>query len=398
MLSKFKAILFFLCISFTSFAQQKNLVPYVDPFIGTGGHAHTFPGACYPFGMMQLSPDTRLTGWDGCSGYHYDDTIIYGFTHTHLSGTGCSDYGDILLMPIAAPPTKNPNKAEKIVLGSLTSVIYSYSSPFVHRSEKASPGYYSVVLKNGNIKAELTVGEYAGIHRYTYSNNDLCYIVLDLKHRDEVLSSRLKIVSDTEICGYRQSKAWARNQWVYFDIRFSKPIFTTDIFYNDTCFGNKHEDSLSKNIKALFSFEHGSTILVKVGISAVSIENAKENLDHDIPGWNFDGTLRKTQKAWNDYLNKIEVTSKNDSLLTTFYTALYHTAIHPSLYTDVNGQYRGRDMKTPTAKDFSMYTVFSIWDTYRALHPLLTVIDSSIDRQFIQIFLKQYEQGGMLPV
>ncbi len=386
----FSRLLFILCISFSLsvYAQQKNLVPYVNPFIGTGGHAHTFPGACYPFGMMQLSPDTRLTGWDGCSGYYYADTVIYGFTHTHLSGTGCSDYGDILLMPVPIAPAKVEGNIDKIV---------NYSSPFSHSQEKASPGYYSVLLKNGNIKAELTVGERSGIHRYIYKRDGEYMIVLDLKHRDEVLSSEFKWVSDTEVCGYRESKAWARDQWVYFDIRFSKPSINTMLFRNDSLISFQ-KDIKSKNTKAIFSFLPTDTILVKIGISAVSIENAKENLVHDIPAWDFDGTLKKTQKAWNDYLNKIEVTSKNDSLLTTFYTALYHTAIHPSLYTDVNGQYRGRDMKTHVAKDFSMYTVFSIWDTYRGLHPLYTIIDSSLDRQFIQTFLKQYEQGGMLPV
>jgi len=378
---------FFVLTSQFSFA-QKNYTQYVNPFIGTGGHAHTFPGACYPFGMMQLSPDTRVEGWDGCSGYYYADTIIYGFSHTHLSGTGCSDYGDILIMPLSKVPVGNHG---------IPATIGDFSSPFSHKDETATAGYYSVKLKNGDIKVDLTVGQYAGIHRYVFTKDDNCRIIVDLKHRDQVLSSELKWVSDTEVCGYRESRAWAKDQWIYFDIRFSKPVINKQLFRNDTAV-NFISDVKSKNTKMLFGFKHSDTILVKVGISGVSEENARENLVHDIPGWDFNGTLKKTQKAWNDYLKKIEVSSKDKDLLTTFYTALYHTGIHPSLYTDVNGEYRGRDNKTHTASGFNMYTIFSLWDTYRALHPLYTIIDSSKDRQFILTFLKQYEQGGMLPV
>lgn len=408
MLKRFFFILsvFLFSISFA----QKDLSQYVNPFIGTGGHAHTFPGACYPFGMMQLSPDTRTTGWDGCSGYYYDDTIIYGFTHTHLSGTGCSDYGDILLMPVSDNTPSLTSRGDTMAV-----FLNNFSSSYFKRTEKASPGYYSVVLKNGNIKTDLTVGKYAGIHRYIYSKEDSCGIILDLNHRNQVLSSWFKKISDTEICGYRETKAWTKNRWIYFDIRFSKPIKSFDIYTN----GSRRiplshsgivgfpapdttllwpKESRVKDTKVVFSFNYRDTILVKIGISAVSIEDAKENLTHDIPGWDFDGTRKKTQQAWNDYLHKIEVSTKNDSLLTTFYTAMYHTAIHPSLFTDVNGNYMGRDGKVHKADGFNMYTVFSIWDTYRSLHPLFTIIDSSMDRQFIQTFLKQYEQGGALPV
>ncbi|HWY97446.1 MAG TPA: GH92 family glycosyl hydrolase [Bacteroidia bacterium] len=401
MQNKFRIKLFlpaFLSLGIISgYSQQKNYLPYVNPFIGTGGHAHTFPGACYPFGMMQLSPDTRLTGWDGCSGYHYSDSIIYGFSHTHLSGTGCSDYGDILLMPISKEITYFPKSSVFIAIGD-------YSSLFSHKDEKASPGYYSVILKNGNIKAELAVGQYAGIHRYTYTKDSICKILLDLNHRNKIISSEFHKISDTEVCGYIETTAWAKDRKVYYDIRFSKPLSDYWVFkdheWQDHLHVPRPKDMSGTDIQAIFSFGNSSNIILsKIGISAVSIENAKENLEQDIPAWDFDGTLKKTQKTWNDYLNKIEVTSKNDSLLTTFYTALYHTAIHPSLYTDVNGQYRGRDMKihTTTAGN-PVYTVFSIWDTYRALNPLFTIIDSSKERQFIQTFLRQYEQGGSLPV
>lgn len=385
---------YFALISFISFLisgkafSQRNLTPYVNPFIGTAAHGHTFPGACYPFGMMQLSPDTRLTGWDGCSGYHYSDSVIYGFTHTHLSGTGCSDYGDILLMPVPSSP---------LIIHDTQQTIGTFSSKFSHKKESASPGYYSVVLNNGNITAELTVSERAGIHRYTYAKNDSCLIVLDLQHRNEVLGSELTLVSDTEICGYRHSKDWAKNKWLYYDIRFSKPIITINVFKNNNKAASK-KDYTGKNIKAIFGFRHNDKLLVKVGISAVSAANAALNLKTEIPGWDFEMVRKNTEKAWNEYLNKITVSSPDKALMTTFYTALYHTAIHPSLYTDVNGQYRGRDNATHKATNSNVYTVFSLWDTYRAEHPLLTLIKPSLDVQFIQTFLYQYEQAGMLPV
>ncbi len=373
---------------FTFAQQQKDRTNYVNPFVGTAGHGHTFPGACYPFGMMQLSPDTRLTGWDGCSGYHYSDSVIYGFTHTHLSGTGCSDWGDILLMPV--PKLVNKKEAAGETIGS-------YTSSFSHKNEKATPGYYSVLLKNGNIKAELTVGERAGIHRYTFTKKDSCIIVLDLQHRDEVLGSQITFVSDTEVSGYRRSKAWAKNQMVYFDIRFSKPIASKELFHENKLIAFKNNYD-AKNIKVAFGFKHSDEILVKIGISGVSAANAALNLRAEIPAWDFDGIRHKTEAAWNDYLNKIQVSSKDKALLTTFYSALYHTAIHPSLYTDVNGEYLGRDFRMHVAKGYNVYTVFSLWDTYRAEHPLMTLIKPSLDVQFIQTFLRQYEQGGKLPI
>ncbi|HXB11064.1 MAG TPA: GH92 family glycosyl hydrolase, partial [Bacteroidia bacterium] len=252
------------------------------------------------------------------------------------------------------------------------------------------------LLDNG-IKADITVAERAGIHRYIFPKEDSSIVVLDLQHRDEVINSELTIVSDTEVMGYRRSKAWAKDRTVYFDIRFSKPIETSLLFNNDESITYQNHLE-SKNIKVVFHFKRSDTILVKVGISAISAINAKANLSHDIAGWNFEGTLKNTQLEWNNYLNKIEVNSHNDSLLTTFYTALYHTAIHPSLFTDVNKEYMGMDNKVHTADGYFIYTVFSTWDTYRALHPLYTIITPSMDKQFIQTFLKQYEQGGKLPV
>ena len=386
-----KKIIFLSFLSFYAvsiFAQQRNLTQYINPFVGTAEHGHTFPGACYPFGMMQLSPDTRISGWDGCSGYHYSDSVIYGFTHTHLSGTGCSDWGDILLMPVSVIYNAKTPAGE---------IIGSYSSGFSHKNETATAGYYSVLLHNGSIKAELTVGERAGIHRYTYPKKDSCIIVLDLQHRDEVLGSEITFVSDTEVCGYRRSKAWATDQVVYFDIRFSRPIANKQLFQDNKLIALK-KDYTGKNIKVVFGFKHSDKILVKVGISGVSATNAALNLTSEVPAWDFEALQHKTEAAWNEYLNKLQVSSKDKNLLVTFYSALYHTAIHPSLYTDVNGEYLGRDLKMHIAKGYNVYTVFSLWDTYRAEHPMLTLIKPSLDLQFIQTFLRQYEQGGKLPV
>ena len=354
-------ILFLLLLaSAPIYAQQRDLTRYVNPFLGTGGHGHTFPGAIVPFGMVQLSPDTRLTGWDGCSGYHYSDSVIYGFSHTHLSGTGISDYGDVLLMP----GVSNVSPAH-----------------FDHRNEKASPGFYSVRLDDG-ILVELTATARAGMHRYTFPATNEAHIIIDLAHRDKVIDSSLKLEGST-IVGWRRSKAWASDQVVYFAIEFSQP-FTKHGF---------------ENLKGFFQFAtNGKPILVRVGISAVSTEGALKNLRAEINHWDFDKVKAAAAAAWNAELHKITVTGGADAQLTNFYTAMYHAMTTPNVFMDVDGQYRGRDFKIHKATDFTNYTVFSLWDTFRAAHPLYTIIDTKRTRDFIKTFLKQYEQGGRLPV
>jgi predicted alpha-1,2-mannosidase len=343
---------------------QRDLTRYVDPFIGTGGHGHTFPGAIVPFGMVQLSPDTRLTGWDGCSGYHYSDSAIYGFSHTHLSGTGISDYGDILLLP--------------------TLDEHAHAARFQHQNETASPGYYSVKLDDGNILVELTATARVGLHRYTYPRTEAANIFLDLAHRDKVLDSGLRITGANSVVGWRRSQAWAKDQVVYFALEFSQPFtsYTSD------------------DLKARFRFDtrDGVPVLVKVGISAVDIDGALKNLHAELNYWDFDKVRSDAKAAWNAELNKVAVTGGTDAQLTNFYTALYHAMTAPNLFMDVDGRYRGRDFKTHEAKDFSNYTVFSLWDTFRAAHPLYTIIDQKRTRDFIKTFLAQYEQGGRLPV
>jgi predicted alpha-1,2-mannosidase len=367
---------------------ERNLAHYVDPFVGTGSHGHTFPGATLPFGMVQLSPDTRLTGWDGCSGYHYSDHIIYGFSHTHLSGTGISDYGDILLMPMAGEP-----QLDALVDGKTDK---GYASPFSHQNETASPGYYSVLLDDGRIKAELTTTNRVGFHRYTFPKNVRQSIILDLAHRDRVIDSYLRILDSTHIEGYRRSTAWARDQMVYFVAEFSQP-FAAELALNDKLVVLK--EARGGNIKASLSFPSGhSPILVKVAISSVSLEGARRNLAAELPGWNFERVVQRAESAWNVELNRIEASGGSKEQLTNFYTALYHTMIAPNLFMDVDGEFRGLDLKTHTARGFTNYSVFSLWDTFRAAHPLYTIIEQKRTADFINTFLAQYDHGGRLPV
>ncbi len=375
--------------------KKEPLTTYVNPFIGTDGHGHTFPGATLPFGMVQLSPDTRLTGWDGCSGYHFTDTVIYGFSHTHLSGTGISDYGDILIMP-----TIGGFKLKSGYIDEKHKTINGYGSNFDKNTEVAHPGYYSVFLKKYQIKAELTATEHCGFHRYTYPRfKNKTNIILDLKARDKVLASALYVVNDSTIAGYRISTGWAKKQYVYFYAKFSKPIQTYKIALNDSIIGSP-KSVTGKNIKAIFYFKNyytDDTLLVKVGISAVDTAGAHRNLNAEIPGWNFNKIVKKADSVWNSELSKIEI--KADSLTKVkFYTALYHTLLAPNIFMAVDGRYRGIDLKIHQDSTFKYYTVFSLWDTYRATHPLFTLIEPERDLDFIKTFLKQYQYGGKLPV
>jgi predicted alpha-1,2-mannosidase len=366
---------------------QKNPAQLVNPFIGTGWHGHTFPGAVVPFGMVQLSPDTRVDGsWDGCSGYHYSDSLIYGFSHTHLSGTGCSDFGDIMLMPMPGTPSVDNKK---------------YASAFDHKDEKASPGYYRVKLMNGT-EVELTVTTRTGIHKYEFPKNEIPNVILDLTHRDETTQSYVKITGDNTLEGERFSKAWASDQRVYFAIEFSEK-FDWEICLDDKSQKDqKLKDNYysGKNVKAILSFpdKKGKVIYAKVGISNVSVEGAKKNLAAEAKDWNFDGYKKTAEALWNKELGKIQVSGEDKDKQVVFYTALYHCMIHPSIASDVDGSYLGRDRKVHKTNGFDYYSVFSLWDTYRGLNPLLGLIDKKRTEDFIQTFIAQYEQGGRLPV
>ena len=418
----FIAALFFALIFTIPASAQKKKNDYaalVNIFIGTGGHGHTYPGAVVPFGMVQLSPDTRLSGWDGCSGYYYTDTVVYGFSHTHLSGTGVADYCDILFMPTTGEPQF---------------INTDYRSSFKKKNEAASPGYYKTKLEKYNIGVELTATKRVGVHRYEYPSTKQANIIIDLKHRDEVLDSWIEVVNDHEIRGFRRSKSWASDQYIYFDTKFNKAFKTYGIALNDTVQQGQNKVQ-GKNVKMYLQFDDPGEVISKVGISSVSAEGALNNLDTEVPDFDFKKIVKSARAEWNEQLNKIQVeggappisteqrsnqyqnggynptgynrpqqqkqapvTDWSKIKQTIFYTALYHSMVAPNLYSDVDGQYRGLDQKVHKAEGFDYYTVFSLWDTFRAEDPLFTIIDRKRTLDFIKTFLAMYEQGGLLPI
>ena len=382
-----KTALLLLFVSLCAYSQKADFASHVNPFIGTGGHGHTFPGATVPFGMVQLSPDTRIDGsWDGCSGYHYSDSVIYGFSHTHLNGTGVSDFGDILLMPTMGEP-KLGNK--------------DYSSSFSHNNEKASAGYYSVMLDDDAILAELTASPRVGLHRYTFSKKGQANIILDLNHRDKLLMGEVRVIDNKTIEVLRRSEAWARDQYVYARIEFSAPMKVTAVNNNafapakvtDTFFaGSLLALSFSKDVKK------GEKLLVKVSLSPTGYGGAAKNMKAEMPYWDFKKAKASAEALWNKELSKIDIKEADKNKQAIFYTALYHTMMQPNIAMDVDGMYRGRDNQLHKAVGFDYYSVFSLWDTFRAAHPLYTLIDKKRTADFINTFLAQYEQGGRLPV
>ncbi|HMX40772.1 MAG TPA: GH92 family glycosyl hydrolase, partial [Saprospiraceae bacterium] len=357
-----------------------DLLPYVNPFIGTGGHGHTFPGATAPFGMVQLSSDTRIdpTDWDGCSGYHYSDSLIYGFSHTHLSGTGVSDYCDILFMPFTGGVRLDPSE---------------YAQPFQKKNEHAEAGYYDVRLDRDRIRCQLTATERVGVHQYNFPpNQSKGNILIDLRHRDEVLDAHLEVVNTREVAGYRVSRSWAKEQRIYFVARFSRPFINSIVLDLSK---NPFEALPSVTSKAIagvinFGFSPGDSIVVTVGLSPNSIEAARRNLDIECPHFNFQKVKAETQAKWQRQLAKIQVEGGSDDQKTMFYTALYHCMIAPNVWSD------RASADAPAAGE--TYTVFSLWDTHRALHPLLTLLEPERTRDFINTFLQHYRKHGRLPV
>ena len=411
---------FLISLALAVFSQGPDYTRHVNPFIGTGGHGHTFPGATMPFGMLQLSPDTRIDNWDGSSGYHYSDDIIYGFSHTHLSGTGIPDGCDILFMPTLY--FDNSDAMPNLFAGGGDKSVNGIASKFSHANEKTEPGYYSVMLDDEGILAELTATKRVGFHRYTFPNKKSGFITVDLEWRDKYLDSELRFVGSRRIEGYRRSSSWAKNQKVYFTAEFSSEIKEAirNVGLNDD---EEWEDI--KHTKAALKFEpiDGKAILVKVAISYVSIEGARKNLEAELPGWDFDKVRADAKAAWNKELSKIEVSGGTPDQTTTFYTAQYHTMIQPNIFNDVDGRYKGHDGKIHRNADAFVreegkglksdspsatggrgrprsdhYTVFSLWDTFRAAHPLYTIIDQKRTVDFINTFIRIYEQGGRLPV
>ncbi|MDP4183679.1 MAG: GH92 family glycosyl hydrolase, partial [Bacteroidota bacterium] len=375
---------------------KEDYTQYVNPFVGTSGHGHTFPGATTPFGMVQLSPDTGTDGWDWCSGYHYSDSTIIGFSHTHLSGTGTAEYGDILFMPFTGKIILDPGPKDKSKEG--------YRSRFSHRQEKASPGYYSVLLQDHNIFAELTATPRTGFHRYTFNNsNEVPEIILDLEHgiQDKSKETWVKLNGTREVVGLRRSQGWASNQYVYFVAQFSAPFKEALLYENDSLQKDKKGIN-GKSTKAVFTFDkpENKQILLKVGISAVSIEGARKNLESENSSWNFDRVRNRASTEWNDKLSVIEVKGGTPARKTVFYTALYHAMIQPNVFSDMDGRYRGLDGKIQhvSRTHDNAYTVFSLWDTFRAAHPLYSLIFPDKNQEFIRTMLLQYSQSGSLPV
>ncbi len=383
----------FLFATISSYGRKLNYADYVNVFLGTGGHGHTFPGATLPHGMVQLSPDTRLSGWDGCSGYHYSDSSIIGFSHTHLSGVGIGDYGDILFMPFTG--------VEKLRYGTEENPDAGYRSRFSHSNETGRPGYYQVFLLDDSINVELTATDRAGFHRYTYPKGENARLIIDMEptiHNHQHPETEITIVNDSTIEGMKYTKGWARNHYVYFYAVFSKPFSYT--LYNDTNSIGEGKSVIAKTSKAVLNFKlqkSENTVLAKVGISSVDKEGAKKNLTAEIPNWEFDQIAENAYKTWNEELNKIEIKSKDKNDLAIFYTSLYHTAINPSLASDVDGRYRTMNHDIALDKNYKNYTVFSLWDTYRALHPLYTIIKPEKNQEFIKALLHKYDEGGLLP-
>lgn len=371
----------------------KEYTDSVNVFIGTGGHGHTFPGATLPHGMVQLSPDTRLFGWDACSGYYYDDTSIMGFTHTHLSGTGIGDYGDILFMPVVGE--------KPLIAGTAENPDEGYRSRFSHEQESARPGYYQVLLQDDSINVELTATLRAGLHRYTYPKASDARLIVDMEptiHGHQHPVTQIRVVNDSTIAGMKYTVGWAKRHYVYFYAVFSSPFDYK--LYSGTEYQSDSTSVTVNTAKAVMSFRNlpaDRRVLAKVGISSVDEEGARLNVEAEIPNWDFEGVMKQANTAWNEALGKIDIeTSDNDSR-TVFYTSLYHAFIQPSLASDVDGRYRTMGHEIKQDASYTNYTVFSLWDTFRAAHPLYTIVTPEQNQAFIRSLLRKYDEGGILP-
>lgn len=372
-------------------AVEKDYAASVNPFVGTGGHGHTFPGAVVPNGMIQPSPDTRIDGWDASSGYYYEDSLMNGFSHTHLSGTGCADYGDFLLMPTVGEQVCSPQDFSKQNL--------PFASNFSHASEVAEPGYYSIFLDRYGVRAEMTATKRAALHRFTFPETEKAGFILDLDYsiqHQTNLDMQVEVVSDTEIRGHKLSQYWAFDQQLSFYAKFSKP-FTYEVL-RDTLIDQNGKKQPRCKVLLQFATQKDEQVMVKMAVSAVDMEGAQKNLEAEIPGWDFEGIRKSARQAWNNYLSKIDVTTAEQDDKTIFYTAMYHTAISPNLFTDVDGRYLGMDLKTHQGDvNQPVYTTFSLWDTFRALHPLLSIIDPAKNNDYIRSLLLKAQEGGVLP-
>lgn len=412
--------LFFCSLVFAQKTEKKNY-QYINPLIGTQRMGHTYPGATVPFGSVQLSPDTDTIAYEFnkkyngkayeyCAGYQYEDKTIVGFSHTHFSGTGHSDLGDFLIMPTTGTLQLNPGTADKPASG--------YRSVYSHANETASANYYKVKLDDHNITAELTTSQRTGFHRYTFPSTEQAHIILDLmhgiyNHNEKNVWTFVRIENDTLVTGYRQTQGWARTRIVYFAMSFSKPIkqygarkYDENNIYKG--FWRKFDESKNfpeaagKNIRMYFDFDvkSGEQVLVKMALSAVSTAGALANMQKEIPHWDFDKTRREGEQLWEKELNKIKVETLTEDDKTNFYTAMYHAFINPTVYMDTDGNYKGLDQNIHKADGFTNYTTFSLWDTYRALHPFFNIVQPKRNADMIKSMLAHYDQSAhhALPV
>lgn len=374
----------------TTTSTNKTALDYVNPFVGTGFHGHTYPGATLPFGAVQLSPDTRRGNWDACSGYHYSDSTILGFSHTHLSGTGCIDLGDVLLRPTSMP----------VQLGGKSDYIFQ-PARFSHKNEVATPGYYSVYLDDEGIKAELSATTRAGIHRYTFSDGKEAAVVLDLAHlldNEFIYEAEIKQTDANELSGMRRTRGWVDNQYVFFTVQFSQPIAKLELV-SDGKACETADSVKGTRLQAVAHFGQQKSVVAKVGISVVSEENARENLNSEIAGFDFDTVKKNAADAWRNVLKVVEVKGGTEEQRTNFYTAWYHSMVVPNTVSDVNGEYRRHDMTTgQVAEGRRMYSTFSTWDTFRGWHPLMTLTDTTLVNNMVNSLLNMYDASGELPL
>ena len=411
---------FVLFTAINVFGQATDPLDYVDPMIGTARMGHTYPGATAPFGMVQLSPDTdtipyavngKYTGdvYKYCAGYQYEDKTIVGFSHTHFSGTGHSDLGDFLIMPTIGALQLNPGTSDKPETG--------YRSRFSHDTEDAEAGYYKVQLDDHDIQAELTATTRVGVHRYTFPETDEAHLILDMmygiyNYDEKTTWSFIRMENDTLITGYKSTNGWARTRTMYFAMSLSKPVKSYGFksyekhpykgFWGRFDQENNFPEAANEKIRAHFDFDmkEGEQLIVKMALSPVSTEGALKNLQAEAAGLSFDAIKRQTQNSWRKELNKVEVKTIDEPEMTNFYTAMYHAFLGPTIYQDVDGQYKGIDQNIHQVDGFTNYTSFSLWDTYRALHPLFNVLQPARNQQMIQSMMAHYDQSvhKMLPI
>jgi predicted alpha-1,2-mannosidase len=370
----------------------KPLVDYVNPIIGTDQHGHVFPGATVPFGMVQLSPDTRDNTWDGSSGYHYSDTSILGFSHNHLTGTGCPDLGNVMLMPtvgeLKLTPGDHPGEG--------------YRARFSHDDEISRPGYYEVSLPDYQVKVELTATHRAGLHRYTFPQSDQSHVVVDLQHGigNNVVEAQLTIENNHTASGYRKSNGWGGDKIYYFVMEFSRPFDSAGVAQADKDVTGQQTTGTETKGHFDFKTKAGEQILVRVGLSTVSVEGARNNLHSEIPNWDFDAVAKAASQLWEKALSPLQIETKDENLKQTFYTSLYHSLLAPTLLSDEDGQFRGPDGNVHQTAGYDYYTEMSLWDIFRAESPLLNLIQPNRVNDLIKTMLDHYQIFGqqMLPI